>query len=281
MKRFRTTNIQEIIGKSCNDNMLVNTYYLLNKLKPYEVQLDKLCKQYKIKIPIELQNSNKDYTALNINAELKDLLVENKCWIDILSDNTWNYSGKINHDIDFTIFRDRKTNMYYVDVSIHIEGDIRGNYTDSVFYEFEAEDEFLNFLYDEENIRKNTIMYKGIYYNIYSCCMQENLKICDGNNKETNVLYYYDTDRAKIEKKLEEYIVNRNEKLEIGKIIEIFDMKDKNTMKNVDFDRTFYNMKYYKIEKISRYDFIVASVDNPTIKVRIRKLDVFDFVKEG
>ena len=56
-------------------------------------------------------------------------------------------------------------------------------------------------------------------------------------------------------------------------------MQDKEKMDIINFDKQYNNITKYKIDKIGRYDFIVASIDNPTIKIRIKKNDLFEIME--
>ena len=73
MKRFTTTSMQNNIGKKCDD-YYVNAWDILEELKPYEVNMVKLCKTYNVEITEELKKSNKESYWIDINTELRCLL---------------------------------------------------------------------------------------------------------------------------------------------------------------------------------------------------------------
>ena len=277
MKKFTTFLLQQKIGKVCND-FYVNTYYLLEELKPYEVNLNQLCKKYKIAIPKELKDTNKDSFWVNINTELITLLEENNIFEEVKIDNTYNIAGKINHNICFVIYKNKKNDKYYVEISVHLGGDIRGNYTDSVVYEFEYETEIYDFLL--ENSKKYYISYKGINYGIEVNAIKENVEVFGGKYGEFDIISKYDICRENVKQYIQEYIDKRNSLLKIGTEIEIFDMKDKEKLENVYYDKSYQDIVIYRVEKIIRDVLVVSSKDNPIIKVRIRKNDLFK-IEEG
>lgn len=277
MRRFTTISMQNNIGKKCDD-YYVNAWDILEELKPYEVNMVKLCKSYNVEITEELKKSNKESYWIDINTELRCLLEDEGILEEVKADNTYNYNGNINHDIVFIIYHNKKDDMYYVDLSIHLMGDIRGNYTDSVIYRFEYETEFYDFLL--EKMRIDCVNYKGIQYKIITCALRDTVEVYAGSFYELEVLESCEIYKENIKDMIQGYINNRNKNIEVGKVIEIYDMQDEEKMKIVDFDKQYNNMTKYKIEKIGRYDFIVASIDNPTIKIRVKKNDLFE-IKEG
>lgn len=272
MRKFGTYRLQKQFKRGCED-FYVNIWKILEDLKPYEVNLSKLCKEYKIKIPDELKNN----ALIDINTELRCLLENEGIFKEVKTDNTCNYCGRIDKDIAFTTYLNRKDGMYYVDLSVHYGGDNRVNYSDSVIYRFEYETEFYDFLLDKMKI--DYVNYKGIQYKIITCALRDTVEVYAGSSYELEVLESCEIYKENIKDMLQGYINNRNKNIEVGKVIEIYNMQDEEKMKIVDFDKQYNNMKFYKIEKIGRYDFIVASIDNPTIKIRIKKNDLFE-IKE-
>lgn len=272
MRRFGTYRLQKQFKRGCED-FYVNIWKILEDLKPYEVNLSKLCKEYKIKIPDELKNN----ALIDINTELRCLLENEGILKEVKTDNTWNYCGRIDKDIAFTTYLNRKDGMYYVDLSVHYGGDNRVNYSDSVIYKFEYETEFYDFLLDK--MRIDYVNYKGIQYKIITCALRDTVEVYAGSFYELEVLESCEIYKENIKDMIQGYINNRNKNIEVGKVIEIYNMQDEEKMKIVDFDKQYNNMKFYKIEKIGRYDFIVASIDNPTIKIRVKKNDLFE-IKE-
>ena len=273
MRRFGTYRLQKQFKRGCED-FYVNIWKILEDLKPYEVNLSKLCKEYKIKIPDELKNN----ALIDINTELRCLLENEGIFEKLKTDNTCNYCGRIDKDIAFTTYLNRKDGMYYVDLSVHYGGDNKVNYSDSVIYRFEYETEFYDFLL--EKMRIDYVNYKGIQYKIITCALRDTVEVFGGTFEDLEVLNNSEIYKENIKDMIQGYINNRNKNIEVGKVIEIFNMQDEEKMKIVDFDKQYNNMKFYKIEKIGRYDFIVASIDNPTIKIRIKKNDLFE-IKEG
>lgn len=273
MRKFGTYRLQKQFKRGCED-FYVNIWKILEDLKPYEVNLSKLCKEYKIKIPDELKNN----ALIDINTELRCLLENEGIFKEVKTDNTCNYCGRIDKDIAFTTYLNRKDGMYYVDLSVHYGGDNKVNYSDSVIYRFEYETEFYDFLLDKMKI--DYVNYKGIQYKIITCALRDTVEVYAGSSYELEVLESCEIYKENIKDMLQGYINNRNKNIEVGKVIEIYNMQDKEKMDIINFDKQYNNMTKYKIDKIGRYDFIVASIDNPTIKIRIKKNDLFE-IKEG
>ena len=272
MRRFGTYRLQKQFKRGCDD-FYVNIWKILEDLKPYEVNLSKLCKEYKIKIPDELKNN----ALIDINTELRCLLENEEIFEEVKTDNTYNYYGRIDKDIAFTTYLNKKDDMYYVDLSVHYGGDSRVNYSDSVIYRFEYETEFYDFLL--EKMRIDYVNYKGIQYKIITCALRDFVEIYGGTFYELEVLESSQIYKENVKNEIQAYIDKRNKNIEVGKDIEIYDMQDKEKMDIIDFDKQYSNMTIYKIEKVNKFDFIVASIDNPTIKIRIKKSDLFE-IKE-
>lgn len=272
MRRFGTYRLQKQFKRGCED-FYVNIWKILEDLKPYEVNLSKLCKEYKIKIPDELKNN----ALIDINTELRCLLENEGIFKEVKTDNTCNYCGRIDKDIAFTTYLNRKDGMYYVDLSVYYGGDSRVNYSDSVIYRFEYETEFYDFLL--EKMRIDYVNYKGIQYKIITCALRDTVEVYAGSFYELEVLESSQIYKENVKNEIQAYIDKRNKNIEVGKDIEIYDMQDKEKMDIIDFDKQYSNMTIYKIEKVNKFDFIVASIDNPTIKIRIKKSDLFE-IKE-
>lgn len=268
MRRFGTYRLQKQFKRGCDD-FYVNIWKILEDLKPYEVNLSKLCKEYKIKIPDELKNN----ALIDINTELRCLLENEGIFEEVRTDSTYNYYGRIDKDIAFTTYLNKKDGMYYVDLSVHYGGDIRGNYTDSVIYKFEYETEIYDFLLD--CCKTFSINYKGIEYKIRVNCLSEIVEVFGGKYGGLDILNSYDIYKENIKEELQKYIDERNSKLKIGSRVEVYDMLDKEKLSNIYFDKEYYNMTVYTVEQINRYNIVIASFDNPTIKVRIKKSDLF------
>ena len=120
MRRFTTISMQNNIGKKCDD-FYVNAWDILEELKPYEVNMYKLCKQYNIEITEELKKSNKESYWIDINTELRCLLEDEGILEEVKTDNTYNYCGKINHNIAFIIYHNKNL---YINIKIMDKTDI-------------------------------------------------------------------------------------------------------------------------------------------------------------
>lgn len=59
------------------------------------------------------------------------------------SDNSYNWSSPLSHDINFEVWGYSESEPLYVVVRVHRMGDIRGNYTDEIILSYENYDDFL------------------------------------------------------------------------------------------------------------------------------------------
>ena len=58
-------------------------------------------------------------------------------------DNTYNYSGYLSNELNFYSFKSMYDDKVLVAYSIHVGLDVRAGYTDSVWIEYDSEDDFL------------------------------------------------------------------------------------------------------------------------------------------
>ena len=60
--------------------------------------------------------------------------------------NSYNWCSYLNHEIDYTIYKDFEKDVFYVELKVHRYGDVRCNYSDNVYLEFNHEDDFFEAL---------------------------------------------------------------------------------------------------------------------------------------
>lgn len=82
---------------------------------------------------------------------------------DYKGDNTYNYSGNIDHELDVKIF-DKGYDGYIVAVRVHKSGDVRCNYTDYIVFKFDSFEDWAETEYDLDNSFE--LQVKGKVYNI-------------------------------------------------------------------------------------------------------------------
>ena len=68
-------------------------------------------------------------------------------WIEEVNcGNSYNWCSYLNHEIDYTIYKDFEKDVFYVELKVHRYGDVRCNYSDNVYLEFNHEDDFFETL---------------------------------------------------------------------------------------------------------------------------------------
>lgn len=254
-----------------NNNYVVNVIDLLKNLKLYEADLKILCKQNGIKIGRDDFDVERD----DINEELINILQDRKIFIEEGNgDNTYNHNGRINHDFTWRTYYCKSNKCYYTAISVHLYGDVRGNYTDTVVYKFEYDTEFVEFVCDYEQEKVYTLKYKGIDYTTEACAFNEGLRISAGYFYTVDLPICYEIEAEDIRKHIEDYIQERNSKVKVGDIIHIYDLRDKEKMKDLQYQ----NMFDWKVARDIRNFYILENVDNPTLKLRIYRSDLFEVV---
>lgn len=86
----------------CEDTIFIPINDLLTNLKAYEVQNEEV---------LELANM-----------------------IETSGDNSYNWYSPLSHDVDYQFYEDEENDKYYMELQIHMGGDIRGNYTESMWF---------------------------------------------------------------------------------------------------------------------------------------------------
>ena len=68
-------------------------------------------------------------------------------WIEEVNcGNSYNWCSYLNHEINYTIYKDFEKDVFYVELKVHRYGDVRCNYSDNVYLEFNHEDDFFEAL---------------------------------------------------------------------------------------------------------------------------------------
>lgn len=115
----------------------IPTDLICEKLLPYEVGIPK--KIY------DFLGGEKGYNTYF--GDSFSNYMEGHCIETFRGDNTYNHCGRPQNDFQWQTFK-LNDDRYWVVLSFHIGGDIRGNYTDEVVLEFEYDTEFLEVLDD-------------------------------------------------------------------------------------------------------------------------------------
>ena len=120
----------------------VPTDILLGALADYEMELPKeIVKDFEK----QEKNSNAFYFGWETYFE------NNKSYKKVQCGNSYNWDGKVQNDFEYDIFKDLETEKYIVLLRVHLGGDIRTNYTDTMFFEFDSDYDFFELLNDIGN----------------------------------------------------------------------------------------------------------------------------------
>jgi len=88
------------------------------------------------------------------------------------ADNSYNWSGNVSNHFNFQTY-EHEDGSVYVEFKVHLYGDVRGNYTDSVLLKFDDEHAFLEAISECDSSED----YKG--YTIHFSALNEGYEILD------------------------------------------------------------------------------------------------------
>lgn len=112
----------------------------LKYLADSRVILDNL-REYEVDIPKEYVEKHKDKWFDYDNGVLEYMsYITNTKIDDFKGGNTYNYNGKILHDLNYDYVE--TDNGFYIAIMVHRFGDVRGNYTDRALFKFDYYEEF-------------------------------------------------------------------------------------------------------------------------------------------
>lgn len=146
-------------------NLIVDVVPFLESLEKYEV----------VGEMIELYDYDTDeYTDVE-GSELFEELEESGEIVELIHDNSYNWNSPISNDLDFIKYKSVGTDEIYIQMMVHLGGDIRGNYTDHILLKFDGEWEYLEAFYENsyngcevgsKSAYFENVEYKGNLYNI-------------------------------------------------------------------------------------------------------------------
>lgn len=116
---------------------VVPTDCILNALKDYEIGITEETNKI-----IEEKNNGYYYFNYYDETSYYDELVEEGQAKFLGGDNTYNHSGNVQNDFNWSTYELLEDNKYIVVVSFHLGGDIRGNYTDNIVLQFDYDTGF-------------------------------------------------------------------------------------------------------------------------------------------
>lgn len=180
--------IENLEKENFSDNdFLIKTSDILNSLKAYELN-DYIIEEY------NEQEDEYEEKFLNDKEEYFNYLVDNG-YININNskcDNTYNWSANITKDINYCIYENELYNNVLVELMVHLYGDIRCNYTDSILLQFDSIEQFLDVLM-ENNLYK-TIEVNNVNYSLYTSFFNEGIEVENEQTNEYFEVYSYEYD---------------------------------------------------------------------------------------
>ena len=185
-----TTTIQNEILSTRGSKIKIfgqNTI-ISNEANPYLVDTVDLLESFK-------QYESEYYNRLSDN-EIEELFEEGLL-TDNKSDNSYNWSANLTNDINFNSYKTHNDTFMY-EIKAHLYGDIRVNYTDTICYEFDTEEEFFEVLMD--TCVFTTVTINGMDYQISTDAISEGYRIyCEEMDYlDFEVYGYFDTEEELI-----------------------------------------------------------------------------------
>ena len=176
----------------------VPTDILLGALADYEMELPKeIVKDFEK----QEKNSNAFYFGWETYFE------NNKSYKKVQCGNSYNWDGKVQNDFEYDIFKDLETEKYIVLLRVHLGGDIRTNYTDTMFFEFDSDYDFFELLNDigNENNLSFDITVNDREFVVTPLVLSDRLDIYDTTSGE-NIDTIYASDTETLIADLQEYM---------------------------------------------------------------------------
>ena len=124
------------------DDLEIDTINILEDMEEYEFDW------YDFRYYTEDEDGNESeidiFEGCETAEEILDVLEEYGYIEDtyFAADNSYNWSAPVSNDFYFKLYKDSVSGGVFVDFSVHLFGDVRGNYTDSVIYHFDSIVEF-------------------------------------------------------------------------------------------------------------------------------------------
>ena len=147
--------IREIQGlKGANVEIFGQSTTLSSEIGNFEIDVCDFIGEFdgmEVDLIQEVYNEEiEDYEEIEIDSieEYLDNLEINFGLREIQCNNTYNWLAPINHHFNFRIYE--SLDVYYMVLSVHRYGDVRGNYTDEVLIKFDGEWELQEKFYENE-----------------------------------------------------------------------------------------------------------------------------------
>ena len=155
LENLKGTKVR-IFGQNCNypkevEVNTIDTIDVLENLLPYEIE--------NFEIINYLDDEEEEEELLQVSF---DEYCEVKEYKEINSDNTYNWSAPISNDIYFKIYQSCNYEGVIIELAVHKYGDVRCNYTDKCYLQFDNVYEFYEILSNSNkyfSITKDNIEY--------------------------------------------------------------------------------------------------------------------------
>ena len=202
--------IREIQGlQGANVEIFGQPTTLSNEVGEFEIDVCDFIEEFdgmEVDLVKEVYNEEEDdYEEVEIDSieEYLDNLEMNFGLREIQCNNTYNWLAPINHHFNFRIYE--SLDVYYMVLSIHRYGDVRGNYTDEVLIKFDGEWELQEKFYEnEESFKVVEVELNGKKYDVNVNLWSDTMEVYDEDG--SYVCSTCEHDEESIIKDLEEKI---------------------------------------------------------------------------
>lgn len=112
------------------------------------------------------------------------------------SDNSYNWGSRLTHDVELTTYETE--DAFYVKMSVHRDGDVRGNYTNDFLLVFDTEEQFYEEVLESQSNNCNYVEIDGKSYRIEADFFSEYCNIwCEDDQKSWDDVVCTDIDELK------------------------------------------------------------------------------------
>ena len=175
--------------------MYVDILDIMESLVDYEQELE----------VEEYDEETEEYEVKEVDTidEYLDFIGEVYGLMELFSDNSYNWNGRISNHFDFKAYKDETLGDVYIVFKVHRYGDVRCNYTKECLLKFDYYDEFLDVI--EESNKFITIEVDGKEYDL---CVNVTKDVYEVYNTETGeyVGYACETDKESIIEEIREML---------------------------------------------------------------------------
>lgn len=168
-------------GKDNELYFCLDTKKLLSYLEDYEVEIPKYLVDNEDE-PVDTYLS--DYLGINPD--------------DGEFDNSYNWGSRLTHDLEIATYTSKKDDTFYVKISVHREGDVRGNYTTDFLLRFDDNENFYETMLDAQSYCANTFEFEGKKFWVEPHIFDEHVDISvEGEDDDWTDVYCEDLDQLK------------------------------------------------------------------------------------